>query len=379
VLRLPEYFKLAQILLGLVGLVFILYIGQDIIIPIVFALIISILLNPLVNRLSRVGVNRVLAIIISMVIMIAVIFGIIYFIAAQITMFSEAWPELKRKSLLLFEQLVAWISAKFRIPPDRINEWIISKRESGFETAGQFVGNTIISISGILVMTLLVPVYIFLFLFYKPLLLDFCSRVFRTEKHSTVAEVLFNTKTLVQSYLLGLIIEMVIIATLDTVALLLIGVQYAIVLGVIGSILNLVPYVGGMLAVGLSMLMAFITGTTTQTLLVLLAYVIIQLLDNNFLVPMIVASKVQLNALVSIIAVLIGGAIWGVAGMFLSIPLTAIMKVIFDRVEPLKPYGFLIGDSMPRIGEDIFRLQILQRAYERNRLLRKLSHAKKDK
>jgi predicted PurR-regulated permease PerM len=375
-LKLPEYYKMAQILLGLVGLVFILYVGQDIIIPIVFALILSILLNPMVNRIHHLGVNRVISIVIAMFIMFGIMFGIIYFIAAQVTLFTEAIPELKNRSLHLLEQLINWISLKFRVPQEKIHEWIMSKRESGLEQAGTFVGNTIVSISGILIMTLLVPVYIFLFLFYKPLLLDFFSRVFRTEKHSTVADVLFNTKTLVQSYLVGLLIEMLIIATLDATALLIIGVDYAIVLGVIGAILNMVPYVGGMLAVAIAMLMAFITGTNTQAMLVLLAYVIIQLLDNNFLVPMIVASKVKLNALVSIIAVLIGGAIWGIAGMFLSIPLTAIIKVIFDRVDSLKPYGFLIGDSMPRIGEDIFRLQILQRAYERSKMLRKLTHAK---
>jgi predicted PurR-regulated permease PerM len=379
VIKLPEYYKMAQILLGLVGLVFILYVGQDIIVPIVFALILAILLNPLVNTIHGAGVNRVIAIIIAMLAMVAVLFGIFYFIAAQLSMFSEALPELRTKTLHLFEDLMDWVSHKFRVPQDKIHEWITSKKESGLETAGQFVGSTLISLSGILVATLLVPVYIFLFLFYKPLLLDFCSRAFKSETHSTVAEVLFNTKTLVQSYLMGLLIEMLIIATLDSVALLIIGVDYAIVLGVIGSILNILPYVGGMLAVGLSMLMAFITGSGTQALFVLLAFVIIQLLDNNFIVPLIVASKVQLNALVSIVAVLIGGAIWGVAGMFLSIPLTAILKVIFDRVDSLKPYGFLIGDSMPRIGEDIFRMHILQRAYERNKMLRKLAHAKKVK
>ena len=77
-------------------------------------------------------------------------------------------------------------------------------------------------------------------------------------------------------------------------------------------------------------------------------YYIIQLIDNNYIVPKIVASKVKINALVSIIAVLAFGVLWGVPGMFVSIPLTAVAKLVFDRIDPLKPWGFLLGDTMPK-------------------------------
>src|SRR6185369_3265784 len=147
-------------------------------------------------------------------------------------------------------------------------------------------------------------------------------------QHAMVGEVLFTTKSLIQSYLSGLMIEMVIVAILNSIGLLIIGVDYAIVFGVIGAILNLIPYIGGIVAISLPMLMAFVTGTPISAFFVLIAYLIVQFIDNNYLVPVIVASKVKVNALVSIIVVLIGGTLWGVAGMFLSIPLTAIVKVI---------------------------------------------------
>ena len=202
--------------------------------------------------------------------------------------------------------------------------------------------------------------YIFLFLFYKPLLLNFTAQIFASDKHKTVAEVLFNAKYLIQNYLVGLMIEMVIVATMNSIALLIIGIDYAIMLGVIGAILNLIPYIGGIVAIALPMLMAIITDTPIDALWVLVAYIIVQLIDNNFLVPKIVASKVKVNALVSIVVVLIGGELWGVAGMFLSIPVTAILKVIFDRIPSLKPLGFLIGDTMPPIGKAIFDFREIQ-------------------
>jgi len=163
-----------------------------------------------------------------------------------------------------------------------------------------------------------------------------------------VADVLTSTKKIIQSYLVGLFFEMIIIAILNSAGLLLIGIDYAIILGITGAILNIIPYIGGIIAIALPMLIAFVTkDSITYPLLVLGVYLFIQFVDNHFIIPKIVASRVQLNALLSIIAVLIGGALWGIPGMFLSIPLTAILKVIFDHIDSLKPWGFLLGNIVP--------------------------------
>jgi predicted PurR-regulated permease PerM len=131
-------------------------------------------------------------------------------------------------------------------------------------------------------------------------------------------------------------------------ALLLLKVEYAVLLGVIGAILNMIPYIGGIIAIALPVLMATVTkdGFSTQ-IGVIIAYAIIQFIDNNILVPRIVSSKVQINALFSILVVLLGGELWGVSGMFLSIPFVAILKIIFDRIDELKPWGKLLGDEVP--------------------------------
>jgi len=143
-------------------------------------------------------------------------------------------------------------------------------------------------------------------------------------------------------------IETTMIAVLNSAALLLLGVPYAILIGVIGAILNLIPYLGGVVAIALPVLMAIVTkeGFTTP-LLIIAAYSFIQFIDNNILVPKVVSSKVSVNALISIIVVLLGGMLWGVSGMFLSIPFIAVFKIIFDRIEELKPWGKLLGDQMP--------------------------------
>jgi predicted PurR-regulated permease PerM len=363
---LPFYHKVAQSILALVAFFFILYIGQNIIIPLVFALIIAILLNPLVNFFHRKGINRIVAIILAILITVIVLSVIFYFIGSQVNMFREALPVLNHKFKLFAEDAILWVSEKLNIPKAKVDSVIETKKDEGMNRASYLVGNTLIAVSSVIFFVLLIPVYIFLFLFYKPLLLDFISQLFPRSQHKMVAEILFTTKALIQSYLLGLLIEMVIVAILNTTVLLIIGVEYAVVFGVIGAILNVIPYIGGIVAISLPMIMAFITISPLSAFFVFVGYVIVQLIDNNILVPGIVASKVKINALISIVVVFIGGALWGVAGMFLSIPVTAILKVICDHIQPLKPLGFLIGDNMPRIGKDVFKFDVLRKATERN-------------
>jgi predicted PurR-regulated permease PerM len=358
--KIPAYIKLSQITVGILAFFYIVYIGQDILIPLVFSLIVSILLNPVVNYFSAKGMNRIFAIFLSVILMLLFIGGVLYFIGSQLTLFSDALPQLKAKFNSLTSDSISWVSESLNVSKWKVTAWMASKKVETMSKAGSMIGGALSTISSFFILVFLIPIYIFMFLFYKPLLLDFVSQVFTKDKHHTVADVLVNTKSLIQSYLVGLLIEMVIVATLNSTALLIIGVDYAILLGAIGAILNLIPYIGGIIAISLPMLMALITQTPMTALFVLLGYVIVQLIDNNFLVPKIVASKVKVNALISIVVVLIGGALWGVAGMFLSIPVTAIFKVIFDKTKPLQPLGFLIGDTMPQIGEGLLTIHLLR-------------------
>ncbi|MEJ7673646.1 MAG: AI-2E family transporter [Chitinophagaceae bacterium] len=126
----------------------------------------------------------------------------------------------------------------------------------------------------------------------------------------------------------------------------------------ISAILNLIPYIGGLVALILTALIIFAnTASISMALTAIVVFLVVQLIDNNFLVPRIVASRVKLNALISILGVLIGGALCGISGMFLSIPIIAICKVIFDKIEDLQPWGKLLGDDIPtpKVLKNVFR------------------------
>ena len=353
--ELPFYVKTAYFMVALISTVYVLCIGSEIILPVLFSLLIAILLNPGVNFLHRKRVPRMIAIFIVIIITMSAIAGFIYFLTTQISSFINILPKLQTQLNNITNDTLVWISSHFNIPASKLQEWLKNSVTNSISNASAVIAQTLMSISGALIIIFLIPIYVFMILYYKPLIIEFISKFFSKDTHQNVSGILFDSKSLIQSYLTGLLIESAIVSTLNVIGLLIIGVDFAVMLGIIGGLLNIIPYIGGVIAVILPMIIALTTQSPNAALWVLVVYLIVQFIDNNILMHYIVASKVKINALASVIVVLIGAAIWGVPGMFLSIPLTAILKVIFDRVNSLKPFGILLGDSMPAKENNFFK------------------------
>jgi predicted PurR-regulated permease PerM len=344
--------KLSNFLIGLVALIAILYIGKSIIVPILFAAIIAIMLNPVMNFFIHLRIKRILAISITLIIAFLIIAALGILIISRATRFGESWPILVNKFTSLLHQVITDASGYFDINPLKIHSWISRIQTNLITISSAAIEKTIVIIGSGLMMLVLLPIYIFLILYYKPILIEFIYRFFGINKKNQVTEIVKQTKTVIQQYLFGRLIEALIVATLYSVTLLVIGIEYALILGIIGAMVNVIPYIGGMVGVALPVMVALVTKPTPiYAIWVLIVYYIIVLIDNHYIVPVIVASKVKLNALFSILVVLAGNALWGIPGMFLSIPILAIAKVICDNIESLKPWGFLIGDSMSTLIE----------------------------
>lgn len=345
---LPFYVKSGIFFVGLTALLTILYVAQGIIIPLIFAFVIAILLNPVVNLFIYFKLNRIVSIILTMVLTVLLILAFCMLIYTQAKSFSDSWPVLVDKFTVLLNQTISSVSDFLNIRPRLIHTWIAKSQRQLTTINTAFIGQTIMTVGSVLVTLFLIPVYVFVILYYKPLLLEFIHRLFKKVHQSQVSEIVIQTKSVVQHYLIGLVIEAVIVGALNALGLYLLGIEYAILLGVIGALLNVIPYIGGIISVALFMMVGMVTKSSAWFALYILGiHAFIQLVDNNFIVPKIVASKVKINALFSIVVVLVGDALWGIPGMFLSIPLLAILKVIFDHIESLKPWGFLLGDTMP--------------------------------
>jgi len=344
-LKFPFYAKISLILIGLYVLFSILYITQDFVVPIIFSAMIAILLHPIVNFFVRLKINRVISIILTLLLTFIASGALAVFMFKQLSQLSDSWPLLVDKFTDVLDEFTRWVSRYFDLSPWKVNKWMLNTKSELLNISTADVSQTLFALGNGLMLFLLIPVYVFMILFYKRRLIEFIHIVFGKSDQQNISRIISATKSVIQRYLSGLVIESIIIAILNTSALFALGIEYAILLGVIGALLNVIPYVGGLIAVALPMMVALATKSTGMyAFYVLILYYIIQLIDNNIIVPLIVSSKVKINALFSIIVLFAGNALWGILGMFLSIPLLAVAKVIMENITPLKPWGFLLGD-----------------------------------
>lgn len=352
----PHYHQFSHSLLALAILTAAIYLGQDILVPLAMAGLIAVLLRPVENRLLRLGMHKVIAISLALLLAIIVLSGVAIVLSIQISDFTDDLPKLRQHMNDLYHTVQRWVRREYNVSYGQQNKYIQKAQAQTLETLQS--PDAIGVVAGPLGTLTLLPIYVFLLLYYRSMLLHFVVVLFPEKYASRVQEVLSEIKAVIQSYMVGLLIETTVVAALNSVGLLLLGVQYAILLGIMAAILNLVPYIGGLVATVLTVLVTFGNQSDPTILLgVVGVFILVQFIDNNLLVPFIVASKVRVNALVSIVGVLIGGALAGVSGMFLSIPAIAIMKVIFDRVDSLRAWGVLLGDQTPEeAGSNLFRL-----------------------
>jgi predicted PurR-regulated permease PerM len=339
----PFYIRATVILFGLVLASYALASLRGILIPFSFALFLAILLNPLMERLMKWGLPKVLAITVTLIVAILVICGLWYFLATQMMQFTDQLPVLQKKATELITKLQQYLLDHWSIPIAKTNEYLADAKAGIKPLLGQTLG----TVAGSMATVFLLPIYTFLMLYYKTLILNFLYEIFAEENAQEVSTVLRQVRGAIQSYMYGLLIEGAIVASLNTIALLILGVKYAVLLGVLGAILNVLPFIGGILAALLLMIVATITkdGYNTQ-IGVAISYIVIQFTDNHFLIPYIVSAKVRINALISVVVVLLGGAVWGLSGMFLSIPFIGVLKIIFDRIPEMQPWGRLLGDKV---------------------------------
>jgi hypothetical protein len=263
----------------------------------------------------------------------------------QFNTFINSIPLLIDKFYKTLNSSIIDVSSQFNISTETINVFVDDSKKDLNTTIKSLIGPTISSIGNAVFTLLLIPVYIFLILYYKNLLLNFIKNVFGKANKKVVGIIMNSTKQILQRYLVALIFEAIIIAILNISALLILDIQYALIVGIIGALLNVIPYVGGIVSTAIPVAIALATKDSfSAALYVVVAFIFIQFIDNNLVLPKLVASRVRINALISVIVVIIGGEMWGVTGMFLSIPLIAICKIIFDNVKVFKPLGLLLGD-----------------------------------
>ncbi|GAA4024456.1 hypothetical protein GCM10022409_05570 [Hymenobacter glaciei] len=333
------------LLLGASLLVFVLHKLDGILLPLFFAALLAVLLLPIVLRLEKWGWPPVLAIIAALLVMVLAISVLIVLFGTQLLELRTELPLLQQKLLVLFDQGQQWAHQRFGLEVMSKEELIDSSMKSFKKSAGGYLGTTLSTTAGVLSVLTLVPIYIFCFLYYRDHMRQFMFRFIAPDKRTAVLTTMDNIQSVVQAYISGLLTVILIVAVLNAVGLLVLNVKFAIFFAAFASVMAVIPYIGIMVGAAIPALVTLVeTGSPARAAAVVGVFLVVQFLEGNFITPMVTGSKVSINPMAAIVALILGGELWGTAGMILSIPLVAVLKVVFDANKSLEPWGFLLGD-----------------------------------
>lgn len=342
----PFYHRLSLNLLSIALLIAAVYLGKDVVLPVLFSILLATLLLPVYKFLLRKKFPRPLAIILPLTVSLVLVFSVVFLLSKQIVKFFDDLPTLTERVEELKLSAERWIDDQTNVTVREQEKYLDQTVKNLKSNAPKMVGATFGTLTDILTYVVLIPIYTFLVLYYKDTIKAFLMNAFRNGSEKRVEEVLNESTTVAQYYIVGLSIETAIVFALNVTGFLILGIKYAVFLALLAALLNLIPYVGILSANIICMFITLVSSDTpTDVIWVGVILAVVQFFDNNFGMPMIVGNRVKINALVTILGILIGGAVCGIPGMFLAIPALAVMKVICERVPDLKAWAILLSDE----------------------------------
>lgn len=358
--------KMVNPLLCVAIITALLYWGQEILKPLTFSCLFALLLISPCNFFERQGFPRGMAALVTMLLALMLFIVIFYSISSSIISFRSDLPRMIQNINDLVQRLESNLQQKFHLSPQKMQEIVNSSTSGILPKTSAIINTTVNTVTSLFFVGIIIFITTFLLLFYRSLVVQFFVSFFADQFTDRIHGVLSKIRFVIKSYIFGLFIEMLVVAAAYSVALLVIGVQYAFLLGVIGAILNLIPYLGIFMALILSSLVTLSTDQPQKVIWVIIAILAIHMTDSNILMPRIVGGKVRLNALVTILGVTTGSALWGIPGMFLAVPIMAILKVIFEEVQPLQSFALIMGDDTTQEHKTVLK-RIANRVSRRKR------------
>ncbi|MBD0332314.1 MAG: AI-2E family transporter [Chitinophagaceae bacterium] len=339
------YGRLVNPLLCIALIIWLLYVGQGVLKPFALAGLLAILLIAPCTLFEKAGFHRGIAALMSVLLAVVFFTILFYVLSTSIISFKNDWPVLLQRLREALQDLQVWAKTKFNISTERMDELINSSTSDALPSTSYIINRTFNTVSSTIFLTIVILIYTFLLLLYRRLILQFFIELFNKKHTERINNIASNVKYAIKGYLVGLVIEMIIIAVLNFLVFFILGVKYAFLLAVISAIFNIIPYLGIFMACVVSALITFTTNSAATVWGVIISLIIIHMIDTNFLMPKIVGSRVKLNALAAIFGVIAISAVWGLAGTFLAIPILAVLKAIFDQVDEWKPFALIMGDD----------------------------------
>ncbi len=334
----------ALITLALIAISVVVIIGRGFIYPICLAILFSYLIYPVANFLERYIKNRAIATLISVLLAVAVLVGLIMFLFSQISYFIENSSSVVEQARANIKSLENYLNNNTPITfnaKNGLDDSLKNMVAGGNESMKKIINST----TGTLVHLGLQPVYIFFMLSYRDHFKEFLYKITDQNNHDRVKSILSDVSSITKSYVSGVFIVVLILCVLNSIGLMIVGIQYAIMFGILSALMNFIPYFGTLIGGAFPLLYTLASDEPRNAFGVLILFVIIQFTENNILTPNITGGRVAINPLFTIFIIIIGGMVWGIPGMFISVPFLGMFKVVCEHVESLKPIAFVISPT----------------------------------
>ncbi|WP_319269737.1 AI-2E family transporter [uncultured Draconibacterium sp.] len=351
--------KTALILLIVSIFVTFIILAQNILIPFVLAMFFSYLLYPVVLKFERWGVNRAISILIVLLVVIIFIGGIALLFSLKASNVDVSFNEVKEQFESKSLNIQNVITEKLNINASTVDHYLNQAAENLINSWQSGIGNFFAATTTTLFQIGILPVFIFFLLFYRTKTAHFILRITPNDKKFVTLEILREVSTVITKYLGGILLVVAILAVLNSLGLLIIGIKHALVFGILSALLNLIPYIGTFLGGFIPFMYVAFTNPHPLSAMIKVAalFIVVQFIENNLLTPNIVGNSIRINPLAIILSLLLANLIWGVAGMLVVIPILATLKIIMRKIDSLKPYAFLISDR----GTEKHKLKLFKR------------------
>ncbi len=314
--------------------------------PIFLGILFAYLLYPVAKFFERLSLPRILGILLSVFLGIIIVYGILFFIYSRLRFLLKDLPALEAQAVKNIDAFFMQLESQFGIISDA-QQSNLKKSISGlFEASTENLNNVLTATAQTAFTVFIMPVYIFFLLYYRNKYRNFILMVLPEKGHQTTDVIIKEISIMIKKYMGGVFIVVLILCVVNSLGLYIVGLKYSLLLGIIAALWNFIPYFGTVIGFSFPFIMALLTGEGPGTAIgVVILFIIVQFSENNILTPNITGGQVQVNPFFIILGVLIGGIIWGVPGMFIVVPLMAAIRIACEKIDALRPWAFLIGDT----------------------------------
>jgi len=339
--------KIFYALASLFGLFAVLVLAKAVLIPIAFAFLIAFILFPLARKFESHGINEIVSAFLSILTLFLIIGGGIFLFSNQLIHLSDNLTDFKDKIIDIFADATIYINKNIGfIPQLEKGELFLKLKDWLSQSAGALLSQTFSGTAGFFFGLMTSVIFTFLILIYRKGLVRAFVSFYPQENREKAFKMFKSVQKVGQQYLFGMLVIVLILGFVNSIGLWIIGIDNPFLFGFLAAVLALIPYAGTILGAVIPILYSFLFyDSIWMPITIGIFFWLVQLIESNFLTPKIVGGNLKINALSSILCIIIGASVWGIAGMILFLPFTAMLKVVCEEYEELKPVALLIGEQ----------------------------------